>query len=166
MHKVDGFGHDDNQFTEGDASTGTPPARVTADWLNAVQGELVAVIEAVGLALSKPDNTQLLQALRLLTASRTGDASPVLSSPPAGWVNANGGSIGNAASGATERANADCSALFTVVWNNLANADAPVQDSAGTPVARGASAAADFAANRRIVLNKPFTTTFKVIVKL
>lgn len=70
---------------------------------------------------------------------------------PSGWVRMDG-SIGNAASGATTRANADTSALFAVLWDNVAQADAPVQDSAGSTVARGASAAADFAANRRIVI--------------
>ena len=70
---------------------------------------------------------------------------------PTGWVRMDG-SIGNAASGATRRANADTAALFAVLWNNVAQADATVQDSAGSTVSRGASAAADFAANRRIVI--------------
>src|SRR5215475_5992154 len=64
----------------------------------------------------------------------------------AGFVRLNGRTIGNAVSGATERANADTSALFTYLWNNLTNDVAPV--SAG----RGASAAADFAANKTIQL--------------
>lgn len=166
MHKIDGAGHNANQFTQGDAALGVPATTVTSDWLNALQGELVNIVEAAGIALNKPDNTQVLAALRLLTGSRTGDARTALSAPPAGWVNATGGSIGNAASGGTTRANADCAALFAAIWDNLSNADAPVQDNTGTPVARGGSAAADFAANRRIVLNKPFVTPFKVIVKL
>lgn len=166
MHKIDGFGHDNNEFTEGDAETGIPATRVTGDWLNAVQGELVAIVEAAGIALSKPSNDQVLAALRLLTGSRTGDTRLVAAAAPAGWVAMNGGSIGNAASGGTVRANADTEALFVAVWNAVANTDAPVQDSTGTPVARGASAAADFAADRRIVLNKPVTSTLNVIVKL
>lgn len=71
---------------------------------------------------------------------------------PAGWLKLNGTSIGNASSGATGRANADTAALFAVVWNNMAQADATVQNSSGNTVSRGASATADFAANRRIVL--------------
>lgn len=70
---------------------------------------------------------------------------------PTGWVRMDG-SIGNASSGATRRANADTAALFAVLWDNVAQADATVQDSAGSTVSRGASAAADFAANRRIVI--------------
>lgn len=70
---------------------------------------------------------------------------------PTGWVRMDG-SIGNASSGATQRANADTAALFAVLWDNVAQANATVQDSAGSTVSRGVSAAADFAANRRIVI--------------
>jgi len=70
---------------------------------------------------------------------------------PSGWIAPNppAGTIGNAASGATIRANADCSALFAHMWT-LANTEAPTFDSTGAAVARGTTAAADFAANRRI----------------
>lgn len=63
-----------------------------------------------------------------------------------GFVRLNGRTIGNAASGATERANADTVALFTYKWNNLANAQAAVSGG------RGGSAAADYAANKTITL--------------
>jgi hypothetical protein len=46
-------------------------------------------------------------------------------SPPTGWVLAYG-TIGNAASGATNRANADTEALFTGYWNEYSNTLAPV----------------------------------------
>ena len=61
-----------------------------------------------------------------------------------GFVRMNLRTIGSAASGATERANADTSALFTYLWNNCVDAEAPVSSG------RGASAAADFAANKTI----------------
>lgn len=61
-----------------------------------------------------------------------------------GFVRANGRTIGNATSGATERANADTSALFAFLWNN----DSTLAVSGG----RGASAAADYAANKTIAL--------------
>lgn len=61
-----------------------------------------------------------------------------------GFVRANGRTIGSATSGATERANADCQALFL----SLYAADANLVVSGG----RGASAAADWAANKTIVL--------------
>lgn len=67
-------------------------------------------------------------------------------SAPAGFVMMSGRTIGDASSGATERANADTSALFTLLWNGLADAEAPVSGG------RGASASADFAAHKTITL--------------
>lgn len=63
-----------------------------------------------------------------------------------GFVRANGRTIGNAASGATERANADTEDLFTFFWNKLGNTQAAVSGG------RGASAAADYAANKTLTL--------------
>lgn len=62
-------------------------------------------------------------------------------SAPSGYVLANGATIGNAASGASGRANADTADLFALLW--------------GLPTmavieGRGISASADFAANKRI----------------
>lgn len=77
----------------------------------------------------------------------TGDAKITLKTvPDTGWVMANDGTLGDAASGGTCRANADTAALFTLLWTNFVDADCPV--SAG----RGASAAADFAAHKNIRL--------------
>jgi hypothetical protein len=69
-----------------------------------------------------------------------------------GWLFASGKTIGNAGSGATARANADTEALFTKIWNESNNTDYPIQGSNGTPTTRGASAAADFAADKRMPL--------------
>jgi hypothetical protein len=68
-----------------------------------------------------------------------------------GAVRANGRSIGNAISGATERANVDCLALFTELYDSMDNTLCPVL-SGGLPTTRGANAAADFAANKAITL--------------
>lgn len=61
-----------------------------------------------------------------------------------GWVRANGRTIGSATSGSTERANADCQALFEYLWG----ADANLSVSGG----RGVSANADWTANKTIEL--------------
>jgi hypothetical protein len=61
-----------------------------------------------------------------------------------GFVRMNGRTIGSATSGATERANADTSALFVYLWG----VDANLAVSGG----RGASAAADYAANKTLTL--------------
>lgn len=65
-------------------------------------------------------------------------------SSEAGWVRGNGKSIGNAASGATERANADTSALFQYLWAQ----DTNLVVSGG----RGGTAAGDFAASKKLTL--------------
>lgn len=61
-----------------------------------------------------------------------------------GFVRTNAKTIGNASSGATERAFADTAALFAFLWN----ADPSLTVSGG----RGANAAADYAANKTIAL--------------
>lgn len=68
-------------------------------------------------------------------------------SAPNGWVRCNGRTIGAAASGATERANADAEDLFIHLWNN----DANLTVSGG----RGATANGDWAANKQIALPDP-----------
>lgn len=85
----------------------------------------------------------------------TGDVKLTLkTTADSGWVMMNDGSIGNASSGATSRANDDTEDLFTLIWDNISNDWAPLQDSSGSATPRGASAADDFAANRRLVLPK------------
>lgn len=69
---------------------------------------------------------------------------------PTGYVLASGKTIGNATSGGTERANADTQALFILLWNDYTNTILPIQDSAGAPSTRGASAILDFNASKRL----------------
>ena len=70
--------------------------------------------------------------------------------PPAGFVFASGKTIGSDASGATERANNDTFALYSQLWSAYSNTILPIQDMTGTPTTRGASAADDFLANKRL----------------
>lgn len=80
---------------------------------------------------------QILQTGDVVWRLRTGIMS--------GFIRLNGLTIGSSTSGATERANADCAALFSFLWSNLSDAVAVVSGG------RGASAAADFAANKTII---------------
>jgi hypothetical protein len=64
----------------------------------------------------------------------------------AGAVRLNGGTIGNAVSGATERANADTADLFAFNWNNFDDTICPVSGG------RGANALADYTANKTLTL--------------
>jgi hypothetical protein len=64
MHRIDHpTAAPGNLFTEGDPLSGTPATVVTDDWANAVQEEIVALIEGAGLTLNKASNTQLLTAI-------------------------------------------------------------------------------------------------------
>lgn len=67
-----------------------------------------------------------------------------------GWIWANGTTVGSASSGATGRANADTADLFAQIWRVFPNSIRPIQDSSGAASTRGVSAAADFAANKRL----------------
>lgn len=72
--------------------------------------------------------------------------------PEDGWLKCNGQTIGDGSSGGTARANADTQDLFAILWTDWENAVLPIQDSAGSTSTRGASAADDFAAHKRLPL--------------
>lgn len=97
---------------------------------------------------------QVLAALRLAAAGNTVGIMDVYygATAPDGALLCSGKTIGNGSSGGTARANADMETLFTHLWNQTTNTEHPIQDSSGTPTTRGANAAADFAANKRMPL--------------
>lgn len=95
------------------------------------------------------DSLGVESGLTAVSGFSTGDVKFTLKTvADTNWVMANDGTIGNAASSGTARANADTLALFTLLWNNVSNTYAAVSGG------RGASAAADFAANKTIALTK------------
>lgn len=67
-------------------------------------------------------------------------------SAPCGWLRCNSQTIGSASSGATARAQPDVQALFYHLWDNYSDSVCAVSSG------RGASAAADWAANKTIAL--------------
>jgi microcystin-dependent protein len=69
----------------------------------------------------------------------------ILTTSPLGWLMLNGDTVGSATSGAT-RASATHQNIFLALWASFTNTDAPVSGG------RGASAAADWAANKTITL--------------
>lgn len=78
---------------------------------------------------------------------QTGDLKARLGSGVhSGFVRLNGRTIGNATSGATERANADVQSLFEYLWNEFSDTICPVVGG------RGASATADFNAGKQLTL--------------
>lgn len=80
MHKIDTFGATgSNEFTEGSVSLTIPATVVGEDWLNAVQKEIVTIVEAAGLTLKTSGTEtgdQLLAAVQgLITGG--GAAAPI-----------------------------------------------------------------------------------------
>lgn len=72
---------------------------------------------------------------------------------PAGFLFADGQTIGNASSNATARANADTQTLFNKLWTiGDTHGTLAIYDSAGAASTFGADAATDWAANKAIAL--------------
>ena len=81
------------------------------------------------------------------TTPRTGDVRPgYLITAPGGWVPMNDGSIGNAGSGATTRANQDTFQLYKTVYDAVINTWAPVSGG------RTGNATNDFIAGKTLTL--------------
>lgn len=70
---------------------------------------------------------------------------------PTGWIAGDGSTIGAPGSGAT-RASADTLALFTLWWSDFSDALLPIFTSTGAASTRGVSAAADWAALKRLTV--------------
>ena len=56
----------DGLFTDGKISGGIPPTRLVAAWFNAIQTELVNVVEGAGIELDPENSAQVLEALNKL----------------------------------------------------------------------------------------------------
>jgi hypothetical protein len=81
------------------------------------------------------------------TTPRTGDVRPgYLVTAPGGWVAMNDGSIGNAGSGATTRANQDTFQLYKTIYDGVINLYAPVSGG------RSGNATTDFIAGKTLTL--------------
>lgn len=120
-----------------------------ADLIDAAVGTAqddIATLEANVTDLAN-DLTDVENAVAALRVVPTGAVlSYAGSTAPTGFVLLRGGTIGDASSSATVRANADTEALFTLLWGSMSDTQAPVSGG------RGANAAADFAAHKTITL--------------
>lgn len=87
----------------------------------------------------------------------TGDGKLTLKvTPDTSWLMMDDGTFGNVSSGSSNRNNADCLNLFTLIYNNVLDANAPLLTSVGGATTRGAqgTAATAFAAQCRMTLPK------------
>ncbi len=152
------------ELAEGNAETAASNASTSASTATTQAG--IATTQA-GIATTKAGeaNTSAIAALASEVAAlasqlaaaasaaasgfTTGDAKITIKTvADTGFVMMDDGTIGNASSGATTRANADTASLYALLWNNVADAYAAVSTG------RGANAAADYAANKTIALTK------------
>jgi len=84
----------------------------------------------------------------IINSPRVGDYRTSLNSVLYGWCPANDGTIGSASSASLTRANQDTWPLYNLLWNRVLNVWAPVQGG------KGATAIADFTANKPIALTR------------
>ena len=127
------------------------------------------------LSTDVPDNDfdTYDQVETIINSPRTGDMKVTLSGssfatniPFLGYVAMNDGTIGNHLSNATARKNTDTWPLYKLIWETFSfatiatmNSFAQLYDSAGMASAYGASAIADFTANKAIALTKQLGRT-------
>lgn len=116
--------------------------------------EEIPTSAAVIALLASPDLVTFLANLGVSPAT-TGDGRITLKTvAPAGWVMMNDGGIGDASSYPSTRNNVDCLALFTLLYNNITDGNAPVYTQAGVPSTRAAqgTAAAAWSAHCLVLL--------------
>ncbi len=120
---------------------------------------------SIYLSDNPPTNSFLTydQVDSVISSPRTGDLRTSMNSfYPYGWVAMNDGTIGNASSNASSRANIDTWQLFNLIWtlakpyDSGANSNpiATIYTSAGAATNYGSTAIADFNANRQLALTK------------
>lgn len=140
--------------TSGNPQTATPATKPGAYWFYMVTESLRNVIVAAGLAPNRLSLTLLKDAILLMISAAiqsaltpTGGVMKFMrSSSPSGWVRVGGGTIGDASSGASERAHADCHDLYVMLWNEFSQSLIVVVGG------RGASAEDDWLAHKRLTL--------------
>lgn len=91
----------------------------------------------------------------IINSPRTGDFRTSLNTfQPYGWIAANDGSIGNAASSATTRNNIDTWQLYNLIYTSILNNWAPVSGGRTAPGNTTAAAYTDFSANKTLTLTR------------
>ncbi len=122
-----------------------------ADWTATSANEAIVVVYAD--ATRGWVITERYAGTTVVSAVATGTVAPFVgTTAPSGWAMLTGASavrtLGDASSGAS-LASTTASALFTLLWDSMADGQAPVSSG------RGASAAADFAAHKTITIPDP-----------
>lgn len=136
MHRIDGAGHVNNTWVAEDPATNRPPTEITPEIMNALQEEIVNVIEPK-LALDKNNNTQLVTAIGMMItqAMYGGDYKQSVRVATTAAINlaAPGASIDGVAMVAgnrfLEKDNATLAARGIYIWNGAAVAATRAADA-------------------------------------
>ncbi|NNA50219.1 hypothetical protein [Pseudomonas lactis] len=78
------------EYTEGNPGAGVDATLIRAPWLNAVQRELVGLVQGAGIALDPGDDAQVLKAVKALAALALGKALPNNNPLPGGSLDLHG----------------------------------------------------------------------------
>jgi len=71
MHRIDSAGSTaGGQWTAGNPATGTPATELSADWMNAIQEELIAILTEAGVTPTKASNSQVVAAIIAIIDAR------------------------------------------------------------------------------------------------
>lgn len=82
MHRIDvASATQENQFSEGNPASGTPATVVSAAWLNDIQENVAEAIEGAGIALSKGNSFQLLDAIKGLISADASQRPKLFGTP-------------------------------------------------------------------------------------
>lgn len=83
MHKINtDTATSGGEFTDGDEGQAIPPTELNASWFNAVQRELCNIVTGLGSALSDSNDSQILQALKLIGIVSEVSSTDVSSASP------------------------------------------------------------------------------------
>lgn len=143
-------------FTDGNPGAGDPATILPAEWLNTIMAELLSVLTAASVTPDKTASGQLLDSINILISARQTPSGMISywsgSTVPTGWLELNGMTIGNGSSGASALASATAENLYLHLWASFDETILSIFTSGGSTTTRGASAAADFAAGKRLAL--------------
>jgi hypothetical protein len=138
----------------GDNTTAAASTAFVTAAVSAATTGVASIGAATGVVTLGGDLTSVTGANGSISSSWTsGDVKLTMkTTADTGWIILNDGTIGDASSGGTTRANADTSALFTLLWTvcSTPTSNASCAVSGGL----GASASADFAAHKTLATPK------------
>jgi hypothetical protein len=97
MHRIDGPGHIGNRFTAGNPAAGQQATRVTAEWLNDVQENILEVLEQAGIVPVKGVENQLYLAIVAIAAGAGGGGGGGDGVPTTRQINSAGLLVGGGA---------------------------------------------------------------------